>query len=170
MKNSNIIFYLAYFIVFSVSCEDELRTDNHDNDQIVTYVNESAFKMKAITGLPLESDCFSIDYYIRSGGMQDITMLARFQCNLSDVEKIITRIENWNDKQIGRKCVREIRHTTPFGMELIPKDEALKITWWKLREENVVKSILCKEGFGCSIWIERVDASNSVFVNLYQSP
>ena len=149
---------------FSISCHES----SEDKKSIVSFSDTTFEKSARLTGMPFSKKCNLINYYFRSGGLQDLAMLCRFSCRESDLTAIIKEFVDWNDKQIGKVATRKIASTPPYSLQIVPVADAKSIKWWNVADRNIIYESLCKDGFGCNFWVSK-SVDGFVDIYMYQS-
>ena len=140
-----------------------------DSDIIDIFENKTAKFIRDGNCLPLSDECSSINYYIRAGGLQDLTMVSKFLCNKAKADEELQKLIAWNDGVVGKKGDRYDLTSPPFEFDKAPKKEMSKIQWWDIKSAKIVKASISNEGFGLSYWISE-PINDTVTVYLYQSP
>jgi len=156
--------FLSVFLISSCAKKDGFL----ENEVTVAEVNRDFQYMVDTTRMPFTSKCLSICYYFRSGGLQDMTMLCKFSCSMNQVDGILNSMYAWNSKQISPGSTRSDKSTLPFSIEMIPKVEASKLSWWDLDASRIIRESLCPTKFGCNIWVVDMGADQAA-VYMYQS-
>jgi hypothetical protein len=130
--------------------------------------NVSAKFMRENGGLPLGDDCEGIYFYTRAGGLQDLTMLAKFVCPEKEYQLIVKSLIDWNDRQLHKIGDRITLNAAPYDFGILPSNEISKIHWWDLKSVKIASASISKELSGCSFWISE-PTEHRVTIYVYQN-
>lgn len=168
MRNSvKFVFPVASFIL--LSCERKSDSDSWlHSDSFISHEDKDAKFIRDNTGMPVNDNCHSVYYYMRGGGLQDLTMVAKITCDKDIAPEVVEKLVKWNDSQLNKSGIRASLNRSPFNFEILPNKELSKIKWWDLSVAKISHASISKERFGCSFWIALPDEKD-VTIYVYQS-
>jgi len=168
MKIKNgLVKCILLFVVFAFNSCDVKEQLSFLNDSVIIEENKSVEQMRGSTDIPFSSACHSIFYYMRAGGMQDLSMAVKFSCNKDKVNEVLADIIKWDDRVSGRINKRAEHVAAPFPMSF-PTDELSKFKWWDVRNVNIKHAVIANDGYACNFWITQ-EQGNDVIVYIFMN-
>lgn len=167
MRTALLIISIFVALAIGVTCYMRGGGNPLQAEGVIMYENKSAKFIREYTRMPIGDDCKIVNYYMRGGGLQDLTMVSKFSCPKEKADSIVKSLIEWNDRQIGSVGDRFTLMAAPYNLDILPQGELAKIIWWDLRTAKVSKASISKEGFGCSFWITE-PVEDQVTIYIYQ--